>query len=322
MPVALDLIAILAAFCVFLIAWLLLQGYRNTFGLLLGKIAEETAGLSIAGVHPFGWLASGLDRINHFILYQLGQVVQGSAWAWHKLISQTAAFVHESMSLVADLAEATAGELERIGSKVIPAAISTALGPVVGLAISLRKQIAHLFAQVAHLATTTTHTVTHEITKQTVRVEKTIQVRTKTIVVASAGAVAGVLPRLGRVERDLHGIDKRLEGVLRRVAPAAILGVVAASLAKLGLHWARCSRTQKWDKAVCGMDDSFLEGLLADALLVFSTISIVELARESQSFVADVTAPLAVFVRELHNLPVVGGVKASAALADYAAGRF
>lgn len=322
MPVALDLVAILAAFCVFLIAWLLLQGYRNTFGLLLGKIAEETAGLSIAGVHPFGWLASGLDRINHFILYQLGQVVQASAWAWHKLISQTAAFVHESMSLVADLAEATAGELERIGTQVIPAAISTALGPVVGLAYALRKQLAALAATVAHLATTATHTVTHEVTKQLVRVEKTVQVRTKTIVVATAGAVAGALPRLGRVERELKGVDETLKDTLRKVAPAAILAVVVAAVARLGLSWTRCSRVGKVGRSVCGMDDSLLESLLTDALLIFSTISIVELARESQSFVADVTAPLAVFVRELHNLPVVGGVKASAALADYAAGRF
>lgn len=322
MPVALDLAAILVAFCVFLIAWLLLQGYRNTFGLLLGKIAEETADLSIAGVHPFGWLSSGLKRIDHFVLYSLGLVVQSSAWAWHKLIGQLASFIHETMSLIGDLAEATEQGLSYVTRHAIPLAVNAVFGPLASVVYALRKQLAHLLAQVAHLAATATHTVTHEVTKQLVRVEKTVQVRTKTIVVATAGAVAGALPRLGRVERELKGVDETLKDTLRKVAPAAILAVVVASLARLGLSWTRCSRVGKVGRSVCGMDDSLLESLLTDALLIFSTISIVELSRESQSFVADVTAPLAVFVRELHNLPVVGGVKASAALADYAAGRF
>lgn len=293
MPVALDLAAILVAFCVFLIAWLLLQGYRNTFGLLLGKIAEETADLSIAGVHPFGWLSSGLKRIDHFILYSLGLVVQSSAWAWHKLIGQLASFIHETMSLLADLASATEAELSRLRRHVIPAAISLALGPLASLAYSLRKQLGSLAVRVERATTHALSVASAEAIKQVRRIEKTIEARAHAALVATSAAVAGVLPRLGRVERELHGIDERLRDALRRVSPAVIAGAVAVAVARLGLSAARCSRTQRWNRSVCGMDDNLLESLVSDTLLILGTVSLVEFAQGMQ----DVTAELAPAVR-------------------------
>ena len=297
MIVAADLVALLAAFGVFLICWLLLQGYRNTLGLLLGKIADETRDLVIASVHPFGWLAAGIDRINHFILYNLGQTVEASAWAWHKLVSQLASFVTVSMRLIAELAEATESEFARLSRHVIPQAIASALGPLTGLVYQFRRQLAHLAGQVASLAAHTLHVVTHEVTKQIIRVEHTVEVKTRTIVVHVAGAVGIPLPRVGALERDVKGIDETLRGVLRRLTPAGILGVVGLAIGQLGLSWTRCSGSQRYGKQLCGMDQDLLGTLISDTLLVLGTVDLVEFAEGMQGLTAEAAGAIGSFWR-------------------------
>lgn len=297
MPVLAELVGWLVAFGVFLIAWLMLQGYRVTLGALLGKIAEETRSLTIAGIAPFGWLAHDIDRINHFILYQLGQVVAASSYVWHGLLGQMAAFVHETTRALGDLAEATEGELSRLRRWAIPAAVSAAVGPLAALVYSLRRQVVHLAAEGLHTLHTITHVVTHEITKTVVRVEKTIEVRTKTAAVAVAGAAGIPLPRLGRLERDVHGIDETLRGVLRRLTPAGILGLVVAAVGTLGMSWTRCSGSQRYGRQLCGMDQDLLGSLIADTLLVLGTVDLVEFAGGMQTLTGEAASSIGSFWR-------------------------
>lgn len=293
MAPAAELVAFLGLFLAFLLAWMILQGYRFSLGLLLHKIEEETRSLSIAGVHPFGWLADGIGKIDHYILYSLGLVVQKTSLGWHKVLAQMASFIHETMSLIADLAEATYSRLDQIASTVIPGAIGTALGPLWRLVYSFRKQLAALAVDVYHLPRTITHEVTHQLQPAITKITKITRVTVASAPFVIAGAIGIPLPRVGRLETDLRHAEKRIADFGRRVAPAAIVSVVAASLAKLGLSWARCSRTQKWDKSICGMDDGLLESLVSDTLLILGTVSLVEFAQGMQ----DVTAELAPAIR-------------------------
>lgn len=297
MPVVAELAAWLVAFAVFCLAWMLLQGYRVSLGLLLGKIADETQHISIAGIHPFGWLARDIRKIDHYILYYLGQVVQGSSNVWHALVGQMAAFVHETMDALADLSEAAAHEFWHLRRWLIPAEIAAAVGPLRRLIHALTRRVDALAHDAAHVSKGVTRVVTHEVVKQIIRVEKVVQVKTQAAAVAAVGAAGAILPRLGHLEREVKGIDATLRDALRRVSPAVLVGVVAATVARLGLSWARCSGAQRYGKQLCGMDQGMLDSLIADTLLVLGTISLVEFAQGMQGLVEEAAGEIGGFWR-------------------------
>ena len=64
------------------------------------------------------------------------------------------------------------------------------------------------------------------------------------------------------------------------------------------LPWYQCSNVKKAAKGLCRMDSSLLDSLLADALILGGSISIVELARECQGFVSLAESGVKHFVRE------------------------
>lgn len=198
---------------------------------------------------------------------------------------------------------------------------------------------------------TVTHTVTkvQTITKpltvtRTVVVPK-IQTRVKVLDKKSAAAVAslGALYKIlhhaiavdipGTITGDIAGLrdyvnrktdvlGKRIDKVKGRAAAVIGVGGLVALLVKAELGWLRCSRVKQLGKAACGIDKNLLESLLAGALLIASTISIVEFAKYCQDFTTTVEAPLKSFVRELRDVNPVKGPNASSQLAAYIAGNF
>jgi hypothetical protein len=119
--------------------------------------------------------------------------------------------------------------------------------------------------------------------------------------IAGAGAIAlplpHVMPRLRDLERSRVNIWKRLTRLEK------LLGVTAfaAAMARvLGLGSARCLRDGNIGRAArrwCGLDPSLVEALLADLALVAGTLSIVELAKETQR-VAPIVATSLVYLAD------------------------
>jgi len=206
-PVVIDLGAVFIAFCAFVVCWALLQAYSATLGALLGHLADLSRSVSVAGVHVFGWLGDGLDKINHFVMLQMGNAVEGTAWAWHKLIGQLAAFIHETARVVNAVAVASGQAWDYAWAHGIPRMILNYLNPV-WVAIKALQALAHELERVGRTTTkTVTHVVTHDLPRITVHVTEQAAQATKVAVKAGATAAVGTLPRIGALEREIRGID-------------------------------------------------------------------------------------------------------------------
>jgi hypothetical protein len=118
-----------------------------------------------------------------------------------------------------------------------------------------------------------------------------------------------VLPRLRPLERaigvtiphDIAGLRARAKSITERLdnlwqkvrthdkllGTAALTAAVAVALARLDLNWIRCRNWNRIGKGLCGSNASFIESLLADALLVVGSLSLVQLAEEVQPIVSD-----------------------------------
>jgi hypothetical protein len=100
---------------------------------------------------------------------------------------------------------------------------------------------------------------------------------------AAEDAATATLARLGKLERLLGA--------------SALAGALAVALGRLGLGWVRCSNVSRVGKSVCGMDTQLLESLLADALIVAGTLSLVEFAEEMQGVTELAVRPVSAFWR-------------------------
>ena len=122
---------------------------------------------------------------------------------------------------------------------------------------------------------------------------------------------AGVLPRIGRLEREYdHIIDKDIAGLRSRtktvekslenvweyvrshpwtVVTDAFVGAVAVALTRLGLDWIKCNSAKGFfNRRGCNAWND-LEGLLAAAVGIAASLSLVELATAEQEIVGDLT---------------------------------
>jgi hypothetical protein len=320
MPVV-DLIPLILPLLIFVVCWMLLTAYKSTLGALLGLLADAL-NVSILGQHPFAFISDGIKAFDSAINASLGQAMIGTKLVFAKVLHAHAILWHDLTGAVADLAEATEKQFRHLPRAVIESIIPAWVYPLRTTVHFLQKLLARVEAKVASLPRLVTNTVTHETTKVITKVEKVTVVKVKAAAVAIPRAIGIPLPRVGALERDVRGIDARIRDLLHKVSGAAIAAAVATAIGALGLSWARCSRVKKLGKAVCGLDDKLLDSLLADALVLASTISIVELAKECQGFLGDVEEPLLLFVRELRDINPAKAPNAAAALADFAAGRY
>lgn len=282
------LVAILADACVCLICFLLLTAYTHTLGALLRALADGLHKINVWGVHVFSFLASGVTAVDSAINAALVAGVDGTRWALVKLWNYGALLIHKTLEAMADLAETTYSAIAHTVDRVVPALISTALRPLFGAVHSLSHQLAYLWRVVTHLAQRVEHVALDTLPKVVITVPRIAAHEAAKAVTATAGAVAGTLPRLGSIERTLHGIDETLKDTLRKVSPAALAGVFVASVLSItGLSWLRCGNVGRAGKAICGLNANVLEGLLAGLLSIFGTIGIVKFAEDVQGVVKE-----------------------------------
>jgi hypothetical protein len=115
----------------------------------------------------------------------------------------------------------------------------------------------------------------------------------------SAIALPGIEGRLGDVERWVGGAKGELKRLGKLATVGGILALIAEVLKKMGANWMRCSNSKRYGKTICGMNPSFLEGLIADALLVVSAVSLVEFAKELIAIETEVVKGIEFGVKEL-----------------------
>lgn len=326
MAVAPEALAALMISLAFLALICANAAYRSTFGLLLDQIVKLLNAVKLpgflGGVHLLGFAANAVDAANHAILHAIGQGIQATQWAWHKNIRWLTYVFQETAEAIAYTAEETRNALHFLRHYAIPLAVGVALGPTAAIVALLRKQVLALAKDAAHVATS----IVHEVPKVIQRVEHVATTVTRTVYVtvpaAVAAAVAIPFPRIGTLEREAQSARSNIAKLRRTLTVSGIAGLVAAAVGALGFGWVRCSRVGRLGKAVCGMNENLLESLLAGALLIASTISIVEFAKSCQAFTDAVETPLRDFVRELRDLNPSKAPDASSQLAAYIAGNF
>lgn len=308
---AVDLIPLIGALLVFVVCYALLTAYKSTLGAVLALIADKI-NVGILGRHPFGFLASALHDLDSYIRAGLAGAMQGAAWAWTKVLHAHAVLWHDLTSGVADLAEATEQELRHIVRHTLPAFVIAYFNPWIQIVQALRRSVAFLVAESAKAVHSITKIVTHETTKVVTHIERFVVVKTRTVVHAIPGLHAPAIPRLGRLEREVHGIDETLKDTAKKVTPAALAAVFAASvLSKLGLTWLRCRNVNQLGRRVCSLDPRILDGLLLGLVAIFGTLDLRKFGKQVQA----VTATFEGEVRHFWRADL-GGVTRNPGLGD------
>ena len=324
---------LLAIACVFLLA--LNKMWKFTIGALLSTLASMFNSLSfhvpVINKHiGLGFIGTALADVDSYVLEAIGVGIQETEKGLHAVLGAMTWLMQETADQVAGLAEDTWKGLQSIKKYAIPAALGVAIPP-------LWKEIQHIAGQTKTIILHPT-TIVHKTTQVIAPGFKALEGKVKTLEaqVASIGAVAptinitktatNVITRPLSIPGDIYrGIDDlrhRINKALRTLTPAGLLGLVAAAVGTMGMHWTRCAKSKKFGKSVCGMNDDLLDALIAGALVVGSTISIVELAKECQTFTDDVTIPLRLFVRELKSAKLPGAPSFVGQLQKYASGNY
>lgn len=261
-PFAIPLLIILAACCLLALNKI----WQQTFSVMLRGIANlvDSIQLSILGhnVVPFVHsIANAFRYADSAVQRAIGGAITWVTQPFQVFISYMATVFEkptaELAAVVADVAH-TIGSLRKT---IIPAMIAAKTHWIIA-------HLQRLEAQGARVIHDTTQIVVHDAPR----------VIKPTVVRIIRASVAVPLPRIGRLEREGEAISKRLGSLVRRLSPAALVGLLATALGSLGLGWVRCSRVKKVGKSVCGMDSDLLDSLLADATLIVGTVSLLELA--------------------------------------------
>lgn len=279
-PYLWPLLALLA----FAVTLGLQKGWAASFGQLFYWLAaqiDKLPSLSVLGrTLGFGGVAHAIRAASDSVYHWLGQAVQHTSAPW-------VAFTHYMADVLAKPAQQVAlgladvlHTLTVLRTQIIPRMIAAKVAWIPA-------HLARLAAQVASLAA---RAPVH-IVKQ---IEHTTANTTKVIV---NKAVALPWPRIGHLEREAGTLGKRIDRLARRVAPAALAAAIVATIARTSWRWVRCGKVRKVGRQVCGMDDSLLDSLLADTVVVVGTVSLVEFARGMQDATEEIAGAVRAFWR-------------------------
>lgn len=218
-----------------------------------------------------GWVRKPLTAIQQRIVHYMAQAAAEPQ-------KQVGAALHDSARLV----DATAQELQThaqllaLLAQAIPDAATRA--DLQAAAGRLEKRVGNAEAQARGIGA--------DVLPRIAAVEKGIGADVLPQIRALDKEVAGIegktIPALrGRVragERSISNLWDWVRSHTLLAASTAFAGAVAFALARVGAGWTRCNNWNRVGRQVCGMDSGLLESLLADALLVVGTLSLVEFA--------------------------------------------
>lgn len=263
-------------------------------GSMLRWIGRQLSHLWFVG----GWVEGQIESGVRYVDDALSNAISASShlavgffqdgWKLTKWIGNT----------IADLAAETLHGFQTIVTHTVPAMIAERLHP---LQVLLRG----LEARVVGIERDALSNIRDGIDRLRARGDEILR-SAEASAAAAASAVAGTLRGeigdvAGTARRELGDVRDRLGrriGTLERaVGIGALTGVVVSIVAR-ELPWVRCRNVGKVGKALCGMPmDGRLDDLLAGALLISGTVSIVELSKELQGITDDVAEGVRWLVR-------------------------
>lgn len=301
-PAAGELLVSLGLFVAFIVAFGLLYVYRSTLGLILVGLAN-TLDHALVQI-PFGRKLHLFGPISAALRYADREIDAGLGWAVVNTERGATMLFHLAAHQLDSIGRTIGGfayDVEHALTRTVTVTI-----PRVTLAAERRaaQRVATLAAQVGALEGDASRLI-----------RRRFRALEATMAAAGAAVAAGLVAvrhaitvtvpheldwlraRVRRGERTAADHLARIKGIERVFAGATFAAFVAVALGRLGLRWVRCPRVGRVGKAVCGMDHDLLDGLLADALIIAGTVSLVEFARGMQGVVAEVEAPIRRFWR-------------------------
>lgn len=282
------LLGLLALFVAYLISYMLLTGYRFTLGALLQAIVHVADSVNLLGWHPFRALGELAENIDQWINAALSDAVLATERAWRAVLHATGYLIYEMAKGLRDLAQGTYSAISHAVERTIPRLIHDLTMPLWGAVHSLSHQLAYLWRVVTSLSHELEHLAGRAIPETKIIVKRYVAPAVKAATVTLPHEIIGAVPRLGNLDRVLHGIDETLKDTLKKVSPAALAAVFVGSVLSItGLSWLRCGNVGRAGKAICGLNANVLEGLLAGLLSIFGTIGIVAFAKDVQGVVSE-----------------------------------
>lgn len=289
MPVAIGLVdlgVLLGLIVLIGISWT----YRYTLGATIVALVNLLNAVKLPGIlgggRIFGFVSDELTKVDNSIRHALGVAIETMQHEWNKCISYTAQAVHWIGQEIADLAYDTSAAVEGLATRQVKPYFSKRLAGILATVAALKAEVSAL-----------KHTAVTHVIRETKVIEHKVTVIEHSVAVPHSIAIPRTLPRVGQLEREADAALARIRGIARRFGPAALVGTVAYALSKLGLGWVRCSKVSKAGKQLCGMNDSLLESLLADTLLIVGTVSLVEMVRELEPVMKEAASLTAKFWR-------------------------
>lgn len=269
------------AFLLLILVWLFLmmvnQGYRYTFGTLLGWLSDNlrkiSVGVLLFGFQPFHSLADVIDDASNYILRMMGAGIEaiedGIVRFWGGIVSAISG-IGET---VEQLTDSTGSALHTLRRSTIGKIVVGTLGLLPSLVWTHRTQIAALHKTIARLPLLSVKEVRHLI----------------------ARSEALTLPRIGRIERNVEAQTDRLSRLEKGAIIGTAVGVVGYALSKLGLSHLFKSQCKTNTKQLCAANPSWLENILLGALTVFGGMSLIRLADYLRPLVTDAAAVVSHF---------------------------
>jgi hypothetical protein len=271
-PVGFEALASLALILGFVVAW----GLRRVWAASIGWLFVEMADLLdqirlphlVGGGHLFGSVSAFLRSVDKNVQHALSVAAMrcenGAAWlfnqAWQTLLW--------TARELADLAHSVERAIGNYSVTVVRPAIR----------VLDRKATARINALEAG-AVRARHATAALITSKVAALEH----RLARAIAIPAHAIAGVIPRVGRLERRASAQSHRLTKLEKATVGIGAAALVLTALKRLGLGWLRCSNVTRAGKAVCGVNPNLLESVLLDVAVLTIALDLRAFTRELQS---------------------------------------
>jgi hypothetical protein len=275
-------------------------------GLALTVKIWANAMIRVVAAHPHG----GIKRIITLPLRLIDRVVTpGINYVTHELTKAASHYMHPLahwFNALADwslanavavglFAERTALAFERLTTVVLPREIGKATRPISRKAQAAWAAAAAAAAALAHYRRVTNHLIHGQLLPQLHRLAHALDV-------TIPHALGDIRARVRDVETQL---SKPSRAWLRRLAgllwASYLLGLLLRTLARR-FPWLFCRQVQGVGKRICSLDSGLLQSLLADTLVIAGLISVVDFAKEVESFMDVATPAIKGFVRETTGL--------------------
>lgn len=223
-----------------------------------------------------------------------------SRWALAQLIPVARWFValngivaaHSRAVTLAE--EGIADGFERLRHVVIPREVGKPITKINAKVKTAQKTADTAKTRAANASTAVTHLGA--------TVKPQIKAHAHAIDVTLPGEIGRIRERektIGReIEHPSHSLLKRWAGWLWA---AGLAGIFVKALAKR-FPWLFCRKVNTIGKRLCGLDDSLLQSLLADALAIAGTVSLLEFISDAQAVETVALDALSGFIREMPNV--------------------